>query len=85
MTLGQIKKNGFVVTMGEFNPGVQGVAAPILTDQKVVLGSVGVAWDQSERRDVEVDQAVLAVQRSAAIIAQRLTEGQRLAEEQGSA
>lgn len=74
--LGQIKRNGYLVTLGEFNPGVQGVAAPILTDQKAVLGSVGVAWDQNERRDVEVGQAVLAVQQAARTISQRLADSQ---------
>lgn len=70
--LGQIKKDGYLVTMGEFNPGVYGVAAPILNQQKTALGSVGVAWDEHERRDVEIDQAVLAVKDAAATISERL-------------
>ena len=44
--LGKIKKAGYALTYGEFNPGVYGVAAPILTDQKTAWSSVGVAWDQ---------------------------------------
>ena len=48
--LGKIKRDGYLVTMGEFTPGVYGVAAPVLTDQKTSLGSVGVAWDENERR-----------------------------------
>ena len=72
--LGEIKKDGHVVTMGEFNPGVYGVAAPVLTDQKRALGSVGVAWDAHKRRDVEVQQAVLAVKRAATVISERLAE-----------
>ena len=70
--LGQIKKDGYLVTMGEFTPGVYGVAAPVLTDQKTSLGSVGVAWD--EKRDVEVQQAVLAVKRAATTISERMME-----------
>ena len=70
--LGKIKKDGYLVTMGEFTPGVYGVAAPVLTDQKTSLGSVGVAWDQ--KRDVEVQQAVLAVKRAATTISERLME-----------
>src|SRR4051794_16738832 len=50
--LGEIKRDGYLVTMGEFTPGVYGVAAPVLTDQKVSVGSVGVAWDAHQRRDV---------------------------------
>ena len=76
-TLGEIKKAGYLLTMGEFNPGVYGVAAPILTDQKTALGSVGVAWDENARRDVDVEQAVLAVKQAAATISERLMEKQR--------
>jgi len=76
-TLGQIKKDGYIVTMGEFNPGVYGVAAPILTDQRTALGSVGVAWDENERRDVDVQHAVLAVKQAATTISERLMEKQR--------
>lgn len=71
-TLGEIKKKGYHLTMGEFNPGVYGVAAPILDHQKTALGSVGVAWDQ--RRDVEVEAAVLAVKEAAATISGRLMQ-----------
>lgn len=76
-TLGEIKKDGYILTMGEFNPGVYGVAAPILTDQKTAVGSVGVAWDEKARRDVEVPQAVLAVKQAAKTISERLMESQR--------
>jgi DNA-binding IclR family transcriptional regulator len=75
--LGDIKKRGYHVTMGEFNPGVLGVAAPILNSQKTALGSVGVAWDERERRDIQVDHAVKAVKDAAATIAGRLLERQR--------
>ncbi|MDR7161992.1 IclR family transcriptional regulator [Arthrobacter sp. BE255] len=76
-TLGEIKKDGYLLTKGEFNPGVYGVAAPILTDQKTALGSVGVAWDENTRRDVEVQKAVLAVKHAAATISARLLENQQ--------
>jgi DNA-binding IclR family transcriptional regulator len=72
--LGQIKKDGYIVTMGEFTPGVYGVAAPVLTDQKRALGSVGVAWDAHQRRDVETQQAVLAVKQAATTISERLSK-----------
>jgi DNA-binding IclR family transcriptional regulator len=75
--LGKIKKNGYALTVGEFNPGVYSVAAPILTDQKTARGSVGVAWDENERRDVNVEHAVLAVKDAATTITERLMEKQR--------
>jgi DNA-binding IclR family transcriptional regulator len=73
-TLGEIKKKGYHITMGEFNPGVIGVAAPILNHQKTALGSVGVAWDEAKRRDVEVEHAVLVVKEAAATISARLIQ-----------
>jgi DNA-binding IclR family transcriptional regulator len=73
-TLGEIKKDGYILTMGEFNPGVYAVAAPILTDQKTALGSVGVAWDENVRRDVDVKHAVLSVKQAATTISERLME-----------
>jgi len=77
--LGKIKKNGYHLTVGEFNPGVIGVAAPVLNDQKTALGSVGVAWDEKERRDIEVEHAVLAVKEAAATISGRLLRRQERA------
>ena len=73
-TLGQIKRDGHLLTLGEFNPGVYGVAAPVLNEQRTALGSVGVAWDERERREVKVEDAVLAVKRAATTISQRLRE-----------
>jgi len=75
--LGEIKKDGYALTKGEFNPGVFGVAAPVLTEQKTALGSVGVAWDEVARRDVDVEHAVLAVKQAATTISERLMEKHR--------
>jgi DNA-binding IclR family transcriptional regulator len=75
--LGQIKKDGYLLTVGEFNPGVYSVAAPILTDQKTAVGSVGVAWDEKQRRDVDFAHAVIAVKHAAATISDRLLENQQ--------
>lgn len=72
-TLGEIKKDGYLLTRGEFNPGVYGVAAPILTDQKTAVGSVGVAWDESIR-GINVEQAIHAVKEAATTISRRLAE-----------
>lgn len=73
--LGDIKKDGYLLTRGEFNPGVYGVAAPILTDQKTSVGSVGVAWDEHVR-DINVEQAIRAVKEAANTVSRRLTQNQ---------
>src|SRR3954468_4471755 len=76
-TLSEIKKDGYALTKGEFNPGVYGVAAPVLSEQRTALGSVGVAWDENARRDVDVERAVLAVKQAATTISERLSEERR--------
>lgn len=73
-TLGKIKKDGYLITKGEFNPGVYGVGAPVFNDSNVVLGSVGVAWDERERKDVDVKRAVVSVKRAAREISARLAQ-----------
>ncbi len=83
--LGGIKKDGFILTRGEFNPGVASVAAPILTSQKTSLHSIGIGWDENERRDVTVDKAVAAVKEAAATISARLAESQHDSGAQDSA
>lgn len=75
--LGKIKKAGYALTYGEFNPGVYGVAAPILTDQRTAWSSVGVAWDKEARRDVDVEHAVLAVKQAAATISERMLKSEK--------
>ncbi|MBT2473654.1 helix-turn-helix domain-containing protein [Microbacterium sp. ISL-103] len=72
-TLGKIKRDGYLLTRGEFNPGVYGMAAPILTPQGTAIGSVGVAWDETQR-DMEVDVAIAAVREAAATITSRLAD-----------
>ena len=71
-SLGMIKKDGYAVTSGEFNPGAVSVAAPILTEQKVSLGSVGVSWNEEARRDIDLLDATAAVRQAAMTISQRL-------------
>ena len=75
-TLGEIKKDGYILTMGEFNPGVYGVAAPILTDQKTALGSVGVAWDENGGATSTSSTQCCAVKQAATTISERLMETQ---------
>jgi DNA-binding IclR family transcriptional regulator len=71
-SLAEIRKDGYALTTGEFNPGVNSVAAPVFGDQNAVLGSVGVAWDSKQRQDVDVDRAAQAVKLAAETISARL-------------
>ena len=71
-TLTQIRKEGHVISQGEFHPGVAGVAAPVFNSEQMILGSVGVAWQLAEVKDVDVAKAILAAKRAAREISQRL-------------
>ena len=71
-SLAKIRKDGHVLSVGEFNLGIAGVSAPIFNSEKLILGSVGVAWHEEELRDVDISKAVVAVKRAAREISHRL-------------
>lgn len=72
LALARIRRDGHSMSYGEFNPGVLGVAAPVFNSEKLILGSVGVAWSQEEQPDVEMNKTILAVKRAAREISSRL-------------
>lgn len=45
-SLAAIRRDGFVVSQGEFNPGVFGISAPVFNADGLVVGSIGVAGAQ---------------------------------------
>ncbi|RVR13180.1 hypothetical protein [Sinorhizobium meliloti] len=58
-------KDGYVMTLGEFNPNVYGVGAPVFNVEKLIIGSIGVAWQKEELPEVDVAKTILAVKRGA--------------------
>jgi len=48
--LAAIRKDGYIMTRGEFNPGVFGVSAPVFNAEGLVVGSIGIAGSE-ERLD----------------------------------
>ncbi len=42
-TLGDMRRAGYAVTHGEFNPDVFGLSAPVFNRSRMILGSVGIA------------------------------------------
>ena len=48
--LAAIRKDGFIMTHGEFNPHVFGISAPVLNAEGLVVGSIGIAGAE-ERLD----------------------------------
>lgn len=45
--LAAIRKDGYLVTYGEFNPGVFGVSAPVFNTEGMVVGSLGIAGSEN--------------------------------------
>jgi DNA-binding IclR family transcriptional regulator len=70
--LGKVRRDGYLMTFGEFNPGVYGVAAPVFNDEKLILGSIGVAWQKEELPEVDITKTVLAVKRAAREVTSRM-------------
>lgn len=72
--LGKIRKDGYTITKGEFNAGVFGVAAPIFNSEELILGSIGVSWNENENSDVDLKRIVMSVKRAAHTVSQRLSQ-----------
>jgi DNA-binding IclR family transcriptional regulator len=72
-SLANIRKDGYCTTCGEFNPGIIGVAAPIFNSDDLILGSVGLAWSKEESNVVDLNKAVISVNRAAREISQRVS------------
>lgn len=71
-TLAQIRKDGYLKTYGEFNPGIVGIAAPVFNGEHLILGSIGVAYRCDVNSEVGVAGSAAAVKRAAAEITQRI-------------
>ena len=70
--LAQIRRAGVVVTVGEFNPGVIGISAPIFNRSGQILGSIGVAGDASKFSRSELDRISTLVKNAAAQVNERI-------------
>ena len=70
--LAKIRKDGFVMSHGEFNRGIVGIAAPIFNNQQLILGSIAVAFQESEYPYVDIPKTITAVMRSSREITQRI-------------
>lgn len=54
--LAKIRRAGSVVTVGEFNPGVLGIAAPVFNRAGHILGSIGIAGTESQFTPQEIER-----------------------------
>ena len=70
--LTKIRRAGFVITIGEFNPGVIGISAPIFNRSGQILGSIGVAGDESKFSRSELDRVAMLVKSAAEQVNERI-------------
>ena len=71
-TLARIRRDGYVVTIGEFNAGVVGISAPIFNRAGQILGSVGVAGDESKLKRGDIDRIAALVTEAARKVTERI-------------
>jgi len=70
--LAKIRRAGAIVTVGEFNPGVLGIAAPIFNRSGQILGSIGIAGSESHFNRSEVARATELVKEAAKKVNERI-------------
>lgn len=68
----KIRKDGYVMTRGEFNSGVIGIAAPVFNSEQLIIGSIGIAFQQNELPNVDLPKTIIALKRAAREITQRM-------------
>ena len=72
--LSKIRKNGYFLSHGEFNPGIVGIAAPILNSDQVILGSIGIALHQEELAGVDANRLAVSVKRAARSVSEKMQD-----------
>jgi len=70
--LREMRGKGFCMTVGEFRPGIVGIAAPILSRSGNALASLGLAFPKTKLRTGDVDTLVLLVQQAAAALSKKV-------------
>ena len=70
--LAKVRADGYVKSIGEFNPGVVGLAAPIFNADKDILGSIGIACSKEELQDTDLNRTLISVKRAAREITHRM-------------
>lgn len=71
--LAQIRSDGFAKSVGEFNPGVVGIAAPIFNVDNAIIGAIGIACGQDEVRDTDLQKVKISVKRAGREVTQRMS------------
>ena len=70
--LAKMRRAGSVVTVGEFNPGVLGVAAPVFNRAGHILGSIGIAGAEAKFTREEIERVTELVVAAAKKVNERI-------------
>lgn len=68
----KIRRAGVVITVGEFNPGVIGISAPIFNGSGQILGSIGVAGEEAKFTRAELERVAALVKSAAEQVNERI-------------
>ena len=72
-TLAKIRRDGYVMTAGEFNPGVIGISAPIFNRTGHILGSIGITADEGNFNRGQLDRIAAFVTKAAKQVTERIS------------
>lgn len=70
--LAQAREDGYVVSLGESNEGVIGMAAPIRDAREQVIAALSIAGPMNRLEGEQLDEALAAVRRAAAQVSEKL-------------
>ncbi len=70
--LAKMKSDGYVMTFGEFNPGVIGISAPVFNRDGNILGSIGIAGAEDRFNRAEKARCVAAVVQAGEQVSDRI-------------
>ncbi|MFO1306077.1 MAG: IclR family transcriptional regulator [Burkholderiales bacterium] len=70
--LAQIRRQGYLVTVGEFNPGLLGLSAPVFNHAGHILGSLGISGVATAFAKMNMDTLARTVQAAADEVTARI-------------
>lgn len=71
-TLAGIRRDGYLLTIGELNPGVIGISAPIFNRSRHILGSIGITGAEANFNRADLDRLAQLAVKAANQITERI-------------
>ena len=70
--MSRIRRQGFALTVGELNSGIEGVSAPVFIESRQVIGSITLIGDAARMALLREDAVVEMVKATAATVTDSL-------------